>query len=92
MAKAELEQKIKEERDLEQIVNRIIECENQEYDEFMDYQERRIAELKELQKRKNNGESVDISGILLSLRKSGILDSNNNIMQPYSFVMGNTGR
>lgn len=65
-----------------QIVKQIIDCENKEYDEFMKYQEKRILELKELQKRKKRGEDVDLSGVLRGLRKSGILDSKNNIAMP----------
>ena len=38
---------------MEQIIKQIIECENKEYDEFMEYQEKRILELKELQKEKS---------------------------------------
>lgn len=73
---------------MKQIVKQIIEYENREYDEFMEYQEKRILELKELQKRKNRGENVDLSGVLYSLRKSGVLDAKNNIAMPYLTVLG----
>lgn len=78
-----------EETVLEQIVKQIIAYENKEYDEFAKHQEKKILELKELQKRKENGEDVDISGILQDLRKSGILDSENNIAMPYLAVFEN---
>lgn len=41
-----------EETVLEQIVKQIIAYENKEYDEFAKHQEKKILELKELQKRK----------------------------------------
>lgn len=78
-----------EETVLEQIVKQIIAYENKEYDEFAKHQEKKILELKELQKRKENGEDVDISSILQDLRKSGILDSENNIAMPYLAVFEN---
>jgi len=74
--------------DLEQIIKQIIKCENREYDEFIEYQEKRILELKELQRKQKNGEDVDLSGILNGLRKSGILDSENNIAMPYLAAFG----
>lgn len=77
---------------LEQIVKQIIAYENKEYDEFTKHQEKKILELKELQKRKENGEDVDISGILQDLRKSGILDSENNIAMPYLAVFENSNK
>lgn len=77
-----------EEMILEQIIKQIIEYENKEYDEFMEYQEKRILELKELQKRKKRGEDIDLSSVLSGLRKSGILDSENNIAMPYLAVLG----
>ena len=62
---------------LEQIIKQIIECENKEYDEFMEYQEKRILELKELQKRKKRGEDIDLSSVLSGLRKGVMLRSSN---------------
>lgn len=69
---------------MEDTIRQIIEVENKEYDEFMEYQKERISELQDMLARKNRGEEIDISGILSSLKRSGILDDNNNISRRYA--------
>lgn len=69
---------------MEDTIRQILEAENKEYDEFMEYQKERISELQDMLARKNRGEEIDISGILSSLKRSGILDDNNNISRRYA--------
>lgn len=69
---------------MEEAVKQIIQLENEEYVEFMEYQKRRILELQEMLEKKNRGENVDVSEILSSLRRSGVLDDNNNISEMYA--------
>lgn len=68
---------------MEETIRQILDVENREYDEFVEYQKERISELQEMLERKNRGENIDISDILSSLRRSGILDNNNNISKRY---------
>lgn len=68
---------------MEETIRQILDVENREYDEFVEYQKERITELRELLERKNRGEDIDISDVLSSLKRSGILDNNNNISKRY---------
>lgn len=68
---------------MEETIRQILDVENREYDEFVEYQKERISEFQEMLERKNRGENIDISDILSSLKRSGILDNNNNISKRY---------
>lgn len=67
-------------KDMKTIINQIISIENQENEKFMEYQRKRIKELKETIQRKMNGETVDINNILDDLKHTGILDKKNLIL------------
>lgn len=84
--------KKKNQGDMSQMVQSIIECQNRDYEMFMDYQEKKIRELQSVKDKQKRGEQVDLSGVLSSLRKSGILDSENKIAQPYAMALNNGRR
>lgn len=84
--------KKKNQGDMGQMVQSIIECQNRDYEMFMDYQEKKIRELQSVKDKQKRGEQVDLSGVLSSLRKSGILDSENKIAQPYAMALNNGRR
>lgn len=51
--------------------------------EYMDIQRKRIVELKKMKSDIEKGKKVDISGVILSLQKSGIIDKNGKIKKRY---------
>lgn len=50
---------------------------------FISKQQKRIKELRAMKKAQDNGEDVDISSVIESLRQSGIIDSKGNLTKHY---------
>lgn len=58
-------------------IERIISYDNSVEDNFRNYQQKRIQELKTILEKQNNGEEVDISDIIQNLKEIGILNEDN---------------
>ena len=65
-------------------IEKIISVSNWEFDEFSNYQQQRINELKKLKEQQKQGVSIDVSPIVKSLQRSGFLDKHGEIAEPYN--------
>lgn len=68
------------------VIERIISIERAEADAFMKIQQKRLTELKEMERKKNAGEVIDVKPIVKGLQEAGILDEKGNLAAPYRSV------
>lgn len=64
-------------------IEKIIAYDNSIEQHFMDYQEKRLKELKIMVARKERGEDVDISEIIDKLKRVGILNEDGTLSSRY---------
>ena len=59
-------------------IDKINQMENRENQKFLEYQDRRIYELRNMLDRQSKGEFVDVSEIIQDFKDIGIIDKNGN--------------
>ena len=65
------------------IIERIISIERAETDEFIKQQNKRLEQLKAIERRKNEGKKIHKKPIIEELQRAGILDEHGNLAAPY---------
>lgn len=64
-------------------IERIISYDNSLEQHFLDYQEKRLQQLKDMLYRKEHGEDIDISEIINNLKEIGILNKDGTLSSYY---------
>ncbi len=70
-------------------IDKINQMENRENQKFLEYQDRRIYELKNMLDRQSKGEFVDVSEIIQDFKDIGIIDKNGNVNDYFSKIFIN---
>ena len=70
-------------------IDKINQMENRENQKFLEYQDRRIYELKNILDRQSKGEFVDVSEIIQDFKDIGIIDKNGNVNDYFSKIFIN---
>ncbi len=65
------------------IIEQIIEVENRGNAALIKIQQKRISQLKKIQKRQQEGKKIQAKRIVDNLKSSGILDKDGNLAFPY---------
>ena len=66
------------------VIERIVSAERSDADAFIKLQNKRLRQLQEIQRRKDEGKTIQRGKIVLELRASGIIDESGNLAKPYS--------
>ena len=74
----------KDEGDMAVVIERIIMTERSDSDAFIKYQNKRLHQLREIQKRKEEGKRIKRGIIISELKASGVLDESGKLAKPYS--------
>ena len=74
----------RDEEEMAIVVERIVMTEHNDTDAFIKIQKKRLRQLHEIQKRKEEGKNINYKRIISELQNSGILDENGNLAEPYS--------
>jgi hypothetical protein len=65
-------------------VEKIIEQNNKQYEQFCKHQQKRIAELRKMNAEKAMGKRVNTTHVVNNLKSAGILDKKGDLAKPYS--------
>lgn len=65
------------------IIEKIIISQTTQVNSFLKKQDRRIAQLREIQQRKMEGKRIQQNRIISKLQRAGILDENGELSAPY---------
>ena len=65
------------------VIERIIKTENAESTAFIKKQEKRLEQLRHIERRKQEGKRIPIKQIIAELQEAGILDESENLAFPY---------
>lgn len=66
------------------VIEKIIQIERSESNAFIRIQQKRIQQLREIERRKLDGKRIQKGRIIKELQASGILDENGNLSKHYS--------
>lgn len=75
----------KDDWNMEIVIERILSIQDSDNNAFIKIQQKRLRQLQDIQKRKDEGKTIrSRKAIIAELKSSGILDEGGNLAEPYS--------